>query len=629
MEATPTRTLANLTAAGGVRNLNSGTVNVTNCTLSGNSAVGNGSNTAAFGGGIFNNSTGTVNITNSTLTGNSAIGGGLAGRGGGICNNGTGIVNVVNSTLGSNTADVSGGAIDNLSTGTVNVTNSMVTSNSVGGLCCGGGGAGIDNFAGAVNINYSTVSENSFIENSNTSGFIYYGGGILTSCFNVCGTLTVTGSTISNNSAVIGGGIFGGEGTVNIINSTISGNFADASQYDPTMQGANGGGGISVRFGNLNVTNSTLSGNGVFGTSAAIGGGGICMITDTSFPGTINVSNSTLTDNTVFGEGTTGGGIINFGNGPVDVKSSIIALNAADSSPDISGAFASAGFNLIGKTDGSTGFTAATDQTGTIASPLDPKLDDNGLQNNGGPTQTIALLTGSPAIDKGTSNSLTGTLIVDQRGVGYARTADDPSVPNATGGDGTDIGAFEFGAQIIAVSQKTHGPNSDPTKRFGVALPLTGANIGIECRRNTGTDSSGPNAGHDHEVVVTFPRAVTVGGVSVTTGNSTDTPTATSSVSSNIVTVDLHNIPNARRLTIALSNVSDGTNTNDVDIPMGVLFGDVNGSGRVDATDVSLVRQQTLQTIGSSNFQEDIDLSDRIDATDVAIARQQTLTSLP
>ncbi len=57
--------------------------------------------------------------------------------------------------------------------------------------------------------------------------------------------------------------------------------------------------------------------------------------------------------------------------------------------------------------------------------------------------------------------------------------------------------------------------------------------------------------------------------------------------------------------------------------------GDVNASGRVDSTDVSLVRQQGLQTVSSSNFQEDIDLSDRIDAADVSLARQQTLTPLP
>src|SRR5438105_12480037 len=128
----------------------------------------------------------------------------------------------------------------------------------------------------------------------------------------------------------------------------------------------------------------------------------------------------------------------------------MIALNtgvirSSGESPDVYGAFKSQGFNLIGKKDGSTGFTAATDKKGTIASPLNPKLDSRGLHDNGGPTQTITLLAGSPAIDKGTSNGLTGPLTKDQRG--FARTVDNTSITNATGGDGTDIGAFEFGVQ--------------------------------------------------------------------------------------------------------------------------------------------------------------------------------------
>src|SRR5204862_4817240 len=109
--------------------------------------------------------------------------------------------------------------------------------------------------------------------------------------------------------------------------------------------------------------------------------------------------------------------------------------------PDISGTFSSKGFNLIGKKEGITGFTTATDLKGTIKSPLDPKCDTRGLRFNGGPTQTIALLPGSPALDKGTSVSLAGTLTTDQRGTGFPRKFDNLSIANATGGDGTDIGA--------------------------------------------------------------------------------------------------------------------------------------------------------------------------------------------
>jgi hypothetical protein len=75
------------------------------------------------------------------------------------------------------------------------------------------------------------------------------------------------------------------------------------------------------------------------------------------------------------------------------------------------------------------------------------------MANNGGPTLTISLLPGSPAIDKGNSHCLTcgptGVLPTDQRDTGFARTFDDPGVLNATGGDGTDIGAFEVQTSLV------------------------------------------------------------------------------------------------------------------------------------------------------------------------------------
>jgi hypothetical protein len=80
--------------------------------------------------------------------------------------------------------------------------------------------------------------------------------------------------------------------------------------------------------------------------------------------------------------------------------------------------------NLIGQTDGSTGFDGG-DLTGTAANPLDPLFGDFG--NFGGPTQTLALVSGSPAIGQGDPAGPA----TDQRGVTRSRTA--PSV-----------GAFEF-----------------------------------------------------------------------------------------------------------------------------------------------------------------------------------------
>jgi hypothetical protein len=95
--------------------------------------------------------------------------------------------------------------------------------------------------------------------------------------------------------------------------------------------------------------------------------------------------------------------------------------------------------------------------------------------------------------------------------------------------------------------------------------------------------------------------------------------------------VNLTGVCNLQLVTITLTDVVDsaGNSSSSVSATMGVLIGDVNASKRVDAADVSLARQQTLQPVTGSNFRADINATGRIDAADVSIARQQTLTSLP
>jgi CSLREA domain-containing protein len=546
----------------------SGTVSISGMTMS------NGTVTNDNGGSIQNFNAGTVNVTRCVVR--SGGGSYLAVDGGGIYNRGGGAINITNCNFFQVAASGNGGAICNGSTGTITVKSSTLDD------CSASNGGGIFNN----------------------------------------GTMTIVNTEITIAGAHNGGGIYN-NGTTNLSNSLVSANDAH-----------NGGGIYNADFATANVTNSTF----YFNTTDLQNGGGIYN------QGTLNVSNSTF-DLNVAGnftsQGTSGGGIYNDSQatGSTTVKSTIIARDAAncnDQFPscanisDVAGSFISQGFNLIGSSDGSTGFTAATDITGTSSFPVDPGLDPNGVQPNGGPTETVALLSGSRAIDKGNSTTIGGIhLTVDQRGVGYVRKIDDPSIANASGGDGTDIGAFELGAGFPAVSSKTHGPNSDPTKTFGINLPLTLLQLGIECRRNTGADTTGPNVGHDHEVILTFPIAVTVGDASVTSNNSADSPTATAHASSNVVTVDLHNIPNARRLTITLTSVSDGTNTNDVSIPMGVLLGDVNTTAGVDGNDVSAVQSHTRQTLNGANFQYDVNVTGAIDGNDVSLTQSNTRTHLP
>ena len=271
-----------------------------------------------------------------------------------------------------------------------------------------------------------------------TRGYSTFGGGIHSSgaILNVTDCV-VTGNSVSES----GGGICNfGRSILNLTNSTVSGNFAKS------------GGGIS--FGS--ATSSDISNTTIVGNAASEYAGGIALVADgpAPFAFRLNITNSTISGNSapsyggIFTDPTYGG---------VAVKSTIIALNTANQNPDLFGRYNSAGFNLIGDAVGSTGFNQPTDQTGTSASPLDAKLDPNGLQDNGGPTQTIALLFGSPAIDKGTSSGLYGNLAADQRSTGFARTFDNPAVPNASGGDGTDIGAFEVQSASTSPGLSTLG----------------------------------------------------------------------------------------------------------------------------------------------------------------------------
>jgi hypothetical protein len=159
---------------------------------------------------------------------------------------------------------------------------------------------------------------------------------------------------------------------------------------------------------------------------------------------------------------------------------------------------------------------------------------------------------------------------------------------------------------------------------YDVNLPLEGTR-GIECR-------TGASAG-DHQLVFTFVNdlvnadAITA---SITSGTGSVSSSAPGADSKEYL-VNLTGVANQQNIIVTLTGVQDSAgNSGPVVSPqMGVLIGDVNGSGRVDAADVSSVRQQTLQSITSDNFRDDLNTSGRIDAADVSVARQQTLTSLP
>ena len=74
---------------------------------------------------------------------------------------------------------------------------------------------------------------------------------------------------------------------------------------------------------------------------------------------------------------------------------------------------------------------------------------------------------------------------------------------------------------------------------------------------------------------------------------------------------------------------STGASGNIVGPQMGVLVGDANATRRVDAADVSSVRQEALQTVTTSNFRDDLNACRRVNAANASIAWRDTLHSLP
>ena len=264
------------------------------------------------------------------------------------------------------------------------------------------------------------------------------------------GLLTINASVISGNAGRYGGGVFN-TGALTVNDSTFSGNTSN-TQGGAVVNSANG-----AVTASLTINNCTF-----FGNSGPGGGGGVANLSSNFGRANLTVSNSTIAGNSAGTQ--TGGGIFSFRYDSTaavtaTIGGSLVALNRALVGPDVLGNFISNGYNLIGKTDRSSGFTSPTDLTGTTAAPLDPKLelDGNGmpfLKDNGGSTSTIALLCGSPAIDGGDPSS---TLTTDQRGF---------SRPKDGNGDGTariDIGAFELQAPLVCNQPPVANAGADQT----------------------------------------------------------------------------------------------------------------------------------------------------------------------
>jgi hypothetical protein len=284
------------------------------------------------------------------------------------------------------------------------------------------------------------------------------GGGI----FNNGGTLSVSQSVIEGNQALsfdagFGGGILNQGGTLTVQGSTFGPNFNESAAIDTGDAIANEGGTATITTSTFNAPAGTVIRNDQSGSltiSASTISRGIIAIRNVS--GSITLENSTVTG---VGEPFAVGAVQNFdtativastisGNlglgiqslGTATVSDSIISNNNGDCSTFFVGTITDSGYNL--DDDGSCGFSAANHSL----SNTNPMLDPTGLADNGGPTLTIALEPGSPAVDAIPPgvNGCGTTVATDQRGVTRPQ------------GPGCDMGAFEAvftPAQLLAALQ--------------------------------------------------------------------------------------------------------------------------------------------------------------------------------
>jgi hypothetical protein len=268
---------------------------------------------------------------------------------------------------------------------------------------------GTATFGGGVFSNGGTLTvTNSTLTNNGTPGTTW-GGGL----FAQGATVTLTNDSLVDNRGSFGAGLFLNGGTATITGSTIASNSASTW-----------GGGIYNQAGTITLANATIANN------AANAGGGIYTF---GFGASISLTNCTIVGNACTGSGTEGGGIYQgIGHPTTSLTNTIVAGNAGGEGPDIDGAITSRGHNLIGSNQDAGGFSD-TDSVGTAANPLDPLLGP--LQDNGGPTPTMALLPGSPALDTGDPAQL-GT--ADQRGV--------------TRAGGVNIGAYQASASAFVLT---------------------------------------------------------------------------------------------------------------------------------------------------------------------------------
>jgi fibronectin-binding autotransporter adhesin len=414
-------------SSGGGNASSAGPVTVASSHIDGNEATARGTSDLSFaeGGGldldlsaINANPPIPLTVTHSSISRNSAT----ASAGGTVIAGGGGVLalwtkgtisdsqllgNRLTAFSSTGSARVDGGALlialgQTIALMRSKVTGSAISADGATTAVGRGGGIGADD---PISLVSSAVSSNTVRVHSGNDDGDAEGGGVIAKS----ARLTVRNSTVDANrlfatSTATGGGISASDG-LTMSGSTVSRNVASA--------GADGRAGGLALGGSVtdSIVNSTIASNQAAGFNSNAGG----IETDAN---ALTVTNTTVARNAAG----SGGGLSVTG-GTTTLEATIVAKNSATHSPDCKGTISSAGHNLIGKTLGCAGFGA----TASDKRNVDAKLGL--LAANGGPTRTLALLNGSPALNAILPAQCAVT--ADQRGVKR------PQGPRC------DIGSFE------------------------------------------------------------------------------------------------------------------------------------------------------------------------------------------
>ncbi len=455
-----------------------GQLTIVDSVVNGNTASAASTDNAGIGEGAGVFVFGTLSMTRTRIANNAAGGQGAdfaSARGAGLFWSGdrNDVVSIVDSTFASNRAQISndggahaeGGALwllnDQAEPVTIRGTtfdgNQVVaTSSGAEAEAAGGGVYGTGNdFNLVLHMSGSTVSNSSVSATGHTTaeggggGIDLFGSGGLTKVHLLDNSITIHAG--SGNATGGGGGLsFATRDPFHVVSSTIDGNGVGATS-DGSAVSVGGGGILADGFDPFTVRSSTISNNSVtsqaFVASSEALGGGLDLLGKNTTPGDL-VIDSTVAGNTVKAHGgngpdSAGGGLyvldklltLRFdtvvrnsataqgtspfagGGGRYDETGTgthsegvVLALNTAAAGPDCLGNATSEGFNLLGTQQDCAMTPTSRDQV----TPA-PKLGQ--LAQNGGPTATIKLLAGSPALNKVAKAPCLAIVTKDQRGV--------------------------------------------------------------------------------------------------------------------------------------------------------------------------------------------------------------------